>query len=414
VGNTDGVADIEDVQRGASGSIGRRRPFRVAVALLVVSLTGVLSLALTADVASARRRRTPTTTTLPAPSAPVVTAPPVEAAPVDVPADPAPPAEVPAEAAPPAPAPAPAPPVTSGKQPVLFWASSWDLDRVVGAVGPQNLDSLQQGGIGGYVSMTGAIEGFGGTPIPDWMVAEWRYITARGQQIYPAVYASSSTSPFADLFDDGQWGAVRAGLSNLAGRAREAGASGLGLDLENYGVSQAMWTVNYPGNTHDEATTRAKMFQRGQELAPIFASVGNLLVYSSSIAAAPGSYQDAVQSYVGNQNHYSDNLFPDFIRGLLAGGARVTVIDSVFAGGIQLPNRSWDTAVAESVGLMESLFPGVDASIMLWPENGSSSPGAAAVGSRLSTGPVVIYNQHLIDGAYDYGPYLAGLRAALG
>jgi hypothetical protein len=291
--------------------------------------------------------------------------------------------------------------------------SSLALDQIVSASGPQNLDSLQAAGIGGYLAMIGYVEGFGGSPIPDWMVSEWRDIIGRGQQIYPGVRAVSPTSPFADLFDDGQWGAVRAGLSNLAGRASEAGASGLALDLENYAVSPAMWSVNYPGNTHDAATTRAKMFQRGQEIAPIFASVGNLLVYTSSIAAAPGSYQDAVQSFVGNRDHYIDNMLPDFIRGLLAGGARVTVIDSVFAGGVQLPNRSWDAAIAESVGLMEGLFPGVDASIMVWPEIGSSSAGAIAIGSRLSTGPVVIYQQHLTDGTFDYGPYLSDLRASL-
>ena len=308
---------------------------------------------------------------------------------------------------------APAAPVTSGRQPILFWVGSNELDQIVGGVGPQNLDSLQAAGIGGYVSMTRLL-GFGGVPIPDWMVSEWRYIRDRGQQVYPGVYASSPTSPFADLFDDSQWAAVRAGMSHIAGRAREGGAAGLALDLENYGVSEAMWSVNYPGNTHDAATTRAKIFQRGQELAPIVASVGNLLIYSSSIASAPGTYQDAVQSYAGKSESLRDNMFPDFIRGLLAGGARVTVIDSVFTGGVHLPNRSWESAIAESVGLTEGVFPGANASIMVWPENGSSPAAAIAIGSRLSTGPVVIYHQHLIDGSYNYGPYLAALRGSTG
>jgi len=90
------------------------------------------------------------------------------------------------------------------------------------------------------------------------------------------------------------------------------------------------------------------------------------------------------------------------------------VIDSVFATGVHLPYRTWDSAIAESVGLMEGIFPGVDASIMVCPDNGSSSAGAIAAGSRLSTGPVVIYHRHLIDGLWDFGPYLASLRAALG
>ncbi len=305
--------------------------------------------------------------------------------------------------------------VAASGQPILFWVSSNELDQLSTEVVPRISTPSNRPGIGGYAVITGSIEGFGGSPIPDWMVSEWSSVTSRGQQIYPGVYASSPTSPFADLFDDGQWAAVRAGLSHLAGRASQAGAAGLSLDLENYGVSEAMWSVSYPGNTHDATTTRAKMFQRGEEIAPIFASVGNVVIYTSSIAAAPGSYQDAVQTYAGNgTNVYADNMFPDFLRGLLAGGARVTVLDSVFTAGIQLPNRSWDAAIAESVGLMEGLFPGVDASIMVWPENGgSSSAEAIAIASRLSTGPVVIYEQHLTDGGFDYGPYLAALRAAL-
>jgi hypothetical protein len=423
---------------------------------LLLAVGTVLSFTLTDDVAGAARRRVrrPATITPPV-EAPAVAPPSVELPAVDAPADDAPPEQLPTEVSPlpevsvPAPAPvdaapvdpapvdsapvdpapvdsapvdrvpvvpapaAPAAPVASGRQPILFWVGSNELDQIVSGAGPQNLDSLQAAGIGGYVSMTRLL-GAGGVPIPDWMVSEWRHIGDRGQQVYPGVYASTPTSPFADLFDDNQWATVRSGMSHIADRAREAGAAGMALDLENYGVSEALWSVHYPGNTHDAATTRAKMFDRGQELAPIFASVGDLLVYSSSIASTPGSYQDAVQSYVGNHDHYADNMFPDFIRGLLAGGARVTVIDSVFAGGIHLPNRSWDSAISESVGLTHGLFPGAGASIMVWPENGSSPAAAIAIGSRLSTGPVVIYHEHLIDGSYDYGPYLAALRAALG
>ena len=320
----------------------------------------------------------------------------------------------------PAPDPAPSPSVTAGgRQPILFWVGSKELDDLAGGGAPVNLDSLRQAGVGGYAVITGSVEGFGGGSIPDWMVSEWRSVTSQGQQLYPGVYAASPTSPFADLFDDGQWAAVRAGLSHLASRASEAGATGLALDLENYGVSEALWSVRYPGNTHDEATTRAKIRQRAEEIAPILASAGPVIIYTSSIASAPGTYQDAVAAYAGNgANVYADNMFPDFVRGLLAGGARVTVIDSVFTDGVQLPNRSWDGAIAESVRLTQNVLPGTTASIMVWPENHGSLTADAAwpvfdFASRLSTGPVVIYQQHLTDGSFDYGPYLAALRAAV-
>jgi len=121
-------------------------------------------------------------------------------------------------------------------------------------------------------------------------------------------------------------------------------------------------------------------------------------------------------------NYYADNLFPDFLRGLLEGGASVTVVDSVFASGIQLPNRTWEQAIAESRNLTTQVFPGAHASIMVWPDNDEShgpfSPEqmqvALEAATRLSTGPVVVYEHHLIDGTFNWQPMLAAIKAAVG
>ena len=103
--------------------------------------------------------------------------------------------------------------------------------------------------------------GAGGVPIPDWMVSEWRSIRDRGQQVYPGVYAGlrRHRSPTCSMTTSGK----RSGRHEPHRQSQaRAGAAGMALDLENYGVSEALWSVRYPGNTHDAATTRAKMFQR--------------------------------------------------------------------------------------------------------------------------------------------------------
>ena len=184
------------------------------------------------------------------------------------------------------------------------------------------------------------------------------------------------------------------------------------MDLENYGVSGDMWSVSYPGNLHDVATTRAKMFQRGQEIAPIFASVGNVVIYTSSIAAAPGSYQDAVQANDGSGAMlYVDNMFPDFLRGPPRGGCvghcHRLGVRGRYATPAPVVGRCHcrvGRAHGRPIPRRRRLHHGL-------AENGSSSAEAVAIASRLSTGPVVIYQQHLTDGGYDYGPYLKALRA---
>lgn len=285
------------------------------------------------------------------------------------------------------------------------------------------LAQLQSSHIDGVVVSTGLLDGH---TIDAWVLDQWRGIRARGMSLYVSANAVTGTSPFADLFDDAAWSNVEWKLGSLATQAKSANANGLGLDLEDYYNGGAMWSTAYPGNTHDEATTRAKMRQRARQIAPILASAGPLVLYPSSTASFPNSYNDIVHEAAGNGGDiYDHNLFSDFLGGLLDAGVNVTVVDGVFASGVQAPGRTWDTGIAESVSRITQVFPTVHASAMLWPDNNESrsemfSPSDMAAAfdaaTRRSTGPVVLYEHSLAYGGlgYDWPATLAAIKAALG
>jgi hypothetical protein len=306
---------------------------------------------------------------------------------------------------------------TGSRQEVLAWLSAYELFLLHAGRAPSgiNLDQLQASGVSGAVVMTSLLDGFpGGGWIPDWQVNEWRSLRNRGFDIYVGAYASSPTSPFTDLFDDSGWALVQSSLAAVADRAREANANGLALDVENYNAPDSMWSAAYPGNTRDEATTRAQMYQRAREIAPILASAGPLILYPSSIASFPGSYNDLVGAYNGSPDQYAHNLFSDFLRGLLDGGVDVTLLDGSFQFGVQIPGQSWDLGISTSVGNAAAAFPGLRAAPMIQPDNagrGGFSAGemraAFDAATRRSTGPVVMYEETLAYGGfYNWGPTL--------
>ena len=75
------------------------------------------------------------------------------------------------------------------------------------------------------------------------------------------------------------------------------------------------------------------------------------------------------------------------------------------------------------MSLATSAFPGIRASIMLWPDNparGTFSPSemrsASDAGTRLSSGPVILYEQTLAFGGlgYDWFATLDALKAGTG
>jgi len=307
---------------------------------------------------------------------------------------------------------------------VLAWLGGQEMSMLVSSTAPSGvtLDQLQSSGIKGAVVGMGLLDG---ATIPDWVLDQWRTVRARKMSVYVGTYAASPTAPFADLWDDAAWATVKQRLTLLANQARSANANGLAFDLEPYGYDMSMWSTSYPGNTHGASATRTKMRERARELAPILNSVGPLIIYTSSNASFPGSYNDIVQAAAGNGTDvYADNMFKDFLAGLLDGGVATTVTDAVFHWGPQAPGRTWETGIAESVSRATQAFPTVSASVMMWPDNneghGVFSPSEMRIAfdaaTRLSTGPVLLYEHTLVYGGqgYDWSATLAAIKSGIG
>ena len=334
----------------------------------------------------------------------------------------------------PAPAPVAAPATTTttraptpsptGRQPVFAWMGGSELSAMVSHTAPTGLtlDDLQSSRVDGVVVNTGLLDG---AMYEGWVLDEWRGVRARGMHLYLSTSAASSTAPFADLFNDAAWSRTVFLLQRLADQAKSANANGLMFDLEPYGYGSSMWSVAYPGNTRSESETRAKMRERARQIAPVLAATGSLIIYPSSAASFPDSYNDIVQEAAGHGGDlYAHNLFSDFVAGLLEGGVNVTITDAVFAAGPQAPGRTWDSGIAESVSRVTSAFPGVHASAMLWPDNDEShapfTPAemttAFEAATRRSTGPVILYEQSLVYGGlgYDWRATLLAIKTAVG
>ena len=132
-----------------------------------------------------------------------------------------------------------------------------------------------------------------------------------------------------------------------------------------------------------------------------------------------------MQAAAGNgTNVYANNMFADFLSGLLDAGVKATLTDAVFHWGPQAPGRTWETGIAESVRRAGQAFPGLSASVMLWPDNneghGAFSPAdmrtAFEAATRLSTGPAILYEHSLVYGGqgYDWPATLAAIKSGIG
>jgi len=244
--------------------------------------------------------------------------------------------------------------------------------------------------------------------VPDWLVKELKKVRAHGL-LYVGVYIAAPLPK--------HWESFRRRLEVVADAAKRAGANGLAFDAEPYGYPDTEWDGNSP-------TDRSTMLTEAKSLAPIINGVGNLLIYPSSNASFPGSYNDVIRAQNGDENTYANNLFPDFITGLLSGGVDVTLTDASFAFGPQRAGDTWATGIAKSVELATARFPGIHASAMLWPDNdeghGPFLPAemqtAFAAATRLSTGPTFLYQHSLAAGSNGraWRAWLSAIQSALG
>ena len=135
----------------------------------------------------------------------------------------------------------------------------------------------------------------------------------------------------------------------LANAAKAAGANGMAIDAEPYGFNDEHWQ----GSDH------AGHVQPGPALAPTIKSVGKLIVYPSSNASFPGSYNDLIVAQAGRPGFYANSRFPDFLRGLIDGGVDMTLVDASFHFGVQYAGDQgdWSTGVAHSAGAHPSGVP---------------------------------------------------------
>ena len=74
---------------------------------------------------------------------------------------------------------------------------------------------------------------------------------------------------------------------------------------------------------------RQRFYNQARLLAPTIKSVGKLIVYPSSNASFPGSYNDLIVAQAGCPDFYANSRFPDFLQGLIDGGVDVTLADAV-------------------------------------------------------------------------------------
>ena len=290
-------------------------------------------------------------------------------------------------------------------QPVLAWLGVRDLDRLVsGKAGGITLGTLKASGVAGSVVMIQQAP----DSVPDWLVKEWKKVRAHGL-LYVGVYIA------APLPKD--WASFRRRLQVVADAAKRAGANGLAFDAEPYGLPDTEWDGHSP-------TDRSTMRTEAESLAPIIKGVGNLLIYPSSNASFPGSYNDVIRAQNGDNDTYAKNLFPDFISGLLSGGVDVTLTDASFASGPQRAGDTWATGIAKSVELATARFPGIHASAMLWPDNdeghGPFLPAEMqttfAAAAQFSTGPTFLYQHSLAAGSNRtaWRAWLSSIKSALG
>jgi hypothetical protein len=222
-----------------------------------------------------------------------------------------------------------------------------------------------------------------------------------------------------------EWTTFQNRFQALANAAKAAGANGMSMDAEPYGQDDHHW----------DGADHQTMYNQALQLAPVIKSVGTFIIYPSSNASFPGSYNDLIRTENGTAHSYDNSRFPDFLRGLVDGGVNLTLLDASFHFGVQstTDHGDWATGVAHSANLTHQVFPSVHASAMIWPDNDERNGGGSAgyfpadqvqgmvtQGLPQVDGPFVIYQHELGSGniAGAWNAYLnaidAGVQAANG
>src|SRR4051794_2510681 len=168
-----------------------------------------------------------------------------------------------------------------------MWTKCGEVARLTDA----ELDHWRSVGVGGFVCGVQWLGGLGGDQafsdvngsladpahslersLRDSKIAE--RASTRGIKLYLAFNLNNHSNPgtpLADWFNDKAWANdVAPTIAGAALAAKQLGFAGVGFDEELYapaqGVAAQSWDFRYRGNAHDEATTRAKVADRGRQL----------------------------------------------------------------------------------------------------------------------------------------------------
>lgn len=297
-------------------------------------------------------------------------------------------------------------------QPILAWAGTIDVDHLLGdnfggnrsgvyasaSVGSPALDQFQ---IAGVNWMVGSINGIdptlgGNIGFAPQLRAQCDVVCIGGQMA-PIPYTSDGPTAFSNKI--AYW-------QVLCDIARTQNFDWVLLDGEPYSQPTNSWSQM----TQDEAYSLGVGF--GNAVA---GSTGKMIIYPSSNASFPGSYNDLIQIQDGNGSLYGPpHAFPRFLDGLVSTGIDICLQDATFHFGVQYaPDAGdWHSGIQRSVLLTETAYPGIRGSCQEWPDNdernGASSsnpsPGffapAQFEGMMLAAlqtchGPIMLYNHYL-------------------
>jgi hypothetical protein len=295
---------------------------------------------------------------------------------------------------------------------VLTWLGILAMDSLIGnKAGGITLDTLAAHSIDGSVISTGKLV----DSYPAWLVSEFTSVKSKGLLYVGANVADPLPTNAAE------WTEFQNRFRALANAASAAGADGMAIDAEPYGGSRETWFRGDFANVYNQARL----------LAPTINRVGDLIIYPSSDASFPNSYNDLIGYQAEGVHWYGgNNTFPSFLQGLIDGGVEITFVDASFHFGVQYhpDGGDWGTGIAHSAALTKAAFPSMHASAMLWPDNDERNGGGSAGfftpaqfeymvrdGLPEVDGPFIIYQHQLGEGTItsQWNAYLDAIDAAV-
>ncbi len=265
-----------------------------------------------------------------------------------------------------------------------------------------------------------------------------------GMKMYLGFYFANSLNtqtPLAEWFDDAAWSkTVLPEIKGLAAGAKALGFDGLAFDQELYpqqdGRSTATWSWAYDGNTHTEDEVRSQVKARGQEIMEtvlgVFPKV-EILAYGSFF---PDTWDELVQLEVNRDaSSNRDFVFINLWDGMTTpnGYESIQFLNAIFYKTPHITDATWDTAymyeynrffamLSQRLSNWAGAADRVSETPFVWISNGSTDFEAAKdppyVADQLAAarrwGMERTFANYTYDSlkSFDYGPYVAGMRAA--